>query len=60
MGIANSDWKTGSVPSLPGNTKSYRDQSSIRLFWIGVPNNYNIKSKYNKLKIKNVPDKIIR
>ena len=29
--------KSGSVPSLPGNTKSNRDHNSFRLFWIGDP-----------------------
>ena len=37
MGSANCVWKTGSVPSLPGKTKSSRLHSSVSRFWIGEP-----------------------
>lgn len=37
MGKANCVVKTGSVPSLPGKTKSNSDHSSVSLFWIGEP-----------------------
>mmetsp|Transcript_24301 Transcript_24301/g.83063 ORF Transcript_24301/g.83063 Transcript_24301/m.83063 type:complete len:355 (-) Transcript_24301:97-1161(-) len=37
MGMANWAWNTGKVPSLPGLTKSNRDQSSVSRFWIGAP-----------------------
>lgn len=37
MGTAKCALKIGSVPSLPGKTKSNRDQSSSRRFWIGAP-----------------------
>lgn len=37
MGTANWVWNTGSVPSLPGNTKSKSDQSSGSRFCTGVP-----------------------
>ena len=37
MGTENSAMKTGSVPSLPGNTKSNSDHSSFKLFCIVEP-----------------------
>ena len=37
MGTENCSMNTGSVPSLPGKTKSKSDHSSRRLFCIGEP-----------------------
>ena len=37
IGTENSVMNTGRVPSLPGNTKSNSDHSSLKLFCIGEP-----------------------
>ncbi len=37
IGTENFSMNTGNVPSLPGNTKSNNDHSSLRLFCIGEP-----------------------
>lgn len=39
IGIAKVSIKIGKVPSLPGNMKSNKDQSSLRLFCKGDPKN---------------------
>lgn len=42
IGTENCSINTGSVPSLPGKTKSNRDQSSFKLFCIGEPDRMNL------------------